>query len=350
MSETVNRRHFLRGSLMAGAAGFIGLEERTLQDAMAQGAGDRIVLPPHLSPATMPTGKLGSLTISRVVSGGNLLGGWAHSRDLLYVSPLMRAYNTEQKQHETFELLEQAGVNTVQVDLTQVEQVNKYKRERGGKLQIIASVRPLWGLWNQPAWDEIKKSIDLVIDMGVDTVYIHGGYADQLVKAAVEGGRQENIPYIGKIIEYVRAQGLPSGLGSHALEVPIACDREGIEPDYYFKTFHHDRYWSATPRQNRKPFSVDADREIDHGQTHDNIFDLGPEETAAYMMDKKQPWFAFKTLAAGAIDPESGFRYAFEHGADFIVVGMFDFQVVQNLTLATEILNDLEDRRRPWQA
>ena len=154
--------------------------------------------------------------------------------------------------------------------------------------------------------------------------------------------------FIGEIVAYIRSKGLPAGIGSHALEVPVECDRLGITPDFYFKTFHHDRYWSASPAEARKPFSVDKVRGIDHDAVHDNIYDLDWEATAAYMAEKEQPWFAFKTLCAGAIRPEDGFRFAFEHGADFIVVGMFDFQVVDNLNIAVNILNTLSDRERSW--
>jgi hypothetical protein len=348
MSCSVNRRQFLRGSLMAGAmTGFVSLEEQILVDSLARGEG-RVVERP--TPGEMPMGVLGNLKISRLISGGNLIGGWAHSRDLLYVSELMRAYNTEARQFDTFELNEEAGINTVQVDMTQVDIVNRYKQERGSKLQIITSVRPLWGLWTQPAWDQIKTDIDRVVDQGVDTVYIHGGYADRLVEAKVFQGRDENIPYIGQIIEYIKSKGVPAGLGSHALEVVKEADRAGIEPDYYFKTFHHDQYWSATPAQYRKPFTVDVERKLDPNEPHDNMYDLDPEATAAYMKTKKQPWFAFKTLAAGAIEPKSGFTYAFAGGADFIVVGMLDFQVAKDVTIFRETLASLEGRERPWCA
>ncbi|MEN6602964.1 MAG: hypothetical protein ABFD86_11170, partial [Bryobacteraceae bacterium] len=75
-----------------------------------------------------------------------------------------------------------------------------------------------------------------------------------------------------------------------------------------------------------------------------------PEETTAYMKDLTAPWIAFKTLAAGAIEPKVGFRYAFENGADFICVGMYDFQIVDDVNIALDTLNQRLDRRRVWRA
>ena len=56
----------------------------------------------------------------------------------------------------------------------------------------------------------------------------------------------------------------------------------------------------------------------------------------------------FKVLAAGAIRPEDGFRWAFQNGADFICVGMFDFQIVKDVNVAIETLAKLKDRKREW--
>lgn len=143
---------------------------------------------------------------------------------------------------------------------------------------------------------------------------------------------------------------LPRGrLGSHALEVPEACDAAGFQPDYYFKTFHHDQYWSATPKDRRKRFCVDGPRYLDHNEFHDNIFCIDPEPTIEYMQDKPVPWIAFKVLAAGAIPPKSGFKYAFENGADFVAVGMFDFEVAEDVRAACEVLRHVK-RDRPWRS
>ena len=62
----------------------------------------------------------------------------------------------------------------------------------------------------------------------------------------------------------------------------------------------------------------------------------------------KVPVMGFKVLAAGAIEPEDGMRWAFENGADFVCVGMFDFQIVNNVNVVFDILKNLPDRKREW--
>ncbi len=59
--------------------------------------------------------------------------------------------------------------------------------------------------------------------------------------------------------------------------------------------------------------------------------------------------FGVRLLAAGAIHPEEGFKYAFESGADFICVGMFDFLVAEDALTVKKTLDGL-NRSRPWRA
>ena len=44
-----------------------------------------------------------------------------------------------------------------------------------------------------------------------------------------------------------------------------------------------------------------------------------------------RPWIAFKVLGAGVVKPKDGFSLALKMGADFLTVGMFDFQVKENV-------------------
>ena len=85
-----------------------------------------------------------------------------------------------------------------------------------------------------------------------------------------------------------------------------------------------------------------------HDEYHDNMFCHNHEQTVAFMQDVKVPWIAFKVLAAGAIPPKVGFHYAFQSGADFICVGMFDFQVEEDAKLARQTITKATNRKRPW--
>jgi hypothetical protein len=53
-------------------------------------------------------------------------------------------------------------------------------------------------------------------------------------------------------------------------------------------------------------------------------------------------------MAAGALLPKQAFPYAFESGADFLCVGMYDFQIVEDVNLACDILSGDLKRSRPW--
>jgi hypothetical protein len=128
------------------------------------------------------------------------------------------------------------------------------------------------------------------------------------------------------------------------------CEKEGLQPDFYIKTLHHDRYWSAHPKENRRYMEMFEAESPQHDQYHDNMFCHNHEETVAFMQSVKVPWIAFKVLAAGAIPPEEGFRFAFDSGADFICVGMFDFQVRQDAAIARQAIAGARNRKRAWAA
>ncbi len=283
----------------------------------------------------LPKGKIGPHELSRLVAGGNLVGGWAHSRDLKYVHTLFKAYNTEKKVYETLMLAEKAGINAINIGFPTNALLAKYKKATGSTIKVISQIHP----------DMEKKdyfvNIDKAIDFGVDIVQIQGNQVDWLV-------RDNRIDVVEKMMDHIRKQGYTAGLASHTVDALIACEEAGIIPDYYMKTMHHDNYWSAHPRENRVAFEVDGKKHLDHNKFHDNCFCLFPDRTVEFVNRANVPVMGFKVLAAGAIDPEDGFNWAFSNGADFICVGMFDFQIVDDVNTTIKVLNNLSSRQRDW--
>jgi uncharacterized membrane protein YphA (DoxX/SURF4 family)/phosphoheptose isomerase len=283
----------------------------------------------------LPKGKLGNLQLSRLIMGGNLIGGWAHARDLLYAGSLFKAYNTEKKIYETLMLCEQAGVNCINIGFPTIQVMAKYKKLTGSKIKVITQV----GLKEKST--DIYEDVSVAIDNGMDVIQLQGNWCDWLV-------RDNRLDVIDKLMERIRSQGYIAGMGAHTIDSFIICEENGIIPDYYMKTMHHDNYWSAHPRENRKPFEVDGVASNDHNMFHDNCFCPFPERTVEFVNRTKVPVMGFKVLAAGAISPQDGFNWAFENGADFICVGMFDFQVVNDINICIETLQNLQNRQRGW--
>jgi len=285
----------------------------------------------------LPKGKIKDHQISRLILGGNLIGGWAHSRDLIYVPSLFKAYNTEKKIYETLMLAEEAGINTINIGYPTNTLMSKYKRMTGSKIKVISQVAP-----NMKTGD-IYEQINGAMDAGADILQVQGNWSDWCV-------RDKMPEVVAKMLDKMRSNGYTSGLGAHTVDSLMYYEELGIIPDYYMQTFHHDNYWSAHPKENRIAFEVDGEKSKDHNKFHDNLFCLFPEKTVDFVNRTKIPVMGFKVLAAGAIEPKDGFNWAFENGADFICVGMFDFQVVNDVNICLDTLKNLKNRKREWYA
>lgn len=330
--ESISRRGFLERSLVAGTAaavtGAVGPGPAKAEEPAEPAAG---AAPPD--PSAMPMGTIGKVKISRMLVGGNLIGGWMHARDLKYINRLFREYATEEKILQTLHLAAQHGINTVFE--TGGDFVERYNREYGGHMQFIPHIQVESDQSEASLRDHIQKQVDT----GACALYVWGVSGDSLIKVGA-------VEQLRLAVELAKKHDIPVGVGSHSLLVPMACEKHQIPCDFYVKTLHNDDYPSATPEELRKEFIW-----LDGGPGwYDNMWCINPEETIEFMKTVEKPWLAFKVLAAGAYTPREGFTYAFENGADFIAVGMFDFQVAENSELVVRVIRRAQDRPRPWRA
>ena len=324
MSSELNRRAFVAGSALVSAGAAFGLPLSGASSPARAADKPPAQQAPAAQPRGLPTGKIGNLQISRLILGGSPLQHYVHSRDLAYVHSLMAHYNTPAKILETLALAEQQGINTVVAHPSgpagnTIALLKRHREKHGGKMQwIIAPQEPI-----EAGLVRYGDQVQRLVDDGAEAIYVWGVQADALASRG-------QVDMIGKAVELIKPYGVPCGVGAHALNVIEACEKNKIPADFYIKTLHHHNYPSA---------------KLDY----DSNWCANPEQTIEFMKGVAKPWIAFKVLAAGAIPPQDGFRYALANGADFILAGMYDFELVQNVRIATETLGGVGPRRRPWR-
>jgi hypothetical protein len=188
----------------------------------------------------------------------NLIGGWAHSRDLIYVTILVKKYHTKQKVFETLFLGEKFGMNAIILNASLCPLIKSYWKETKGKIQFISDCAGV---------GDVEKGIQISIESGAAMCYIQGEITEKLLR------ENKSMEIVRNWIDKIKQHNVPAGIRAHSIEVIKQCVELGIKPDYWVKTLHHTNYWSARPNEER----------------HDNIWCVNPEETIRFMSTLEEP-------------------------------------------------------------
>lgn len=274
----------------------------------------------------MPVGRIGDVDFSRLMLGGNLISGHAHSRDLRYVATLMRRYNTEAKIGKTLEIAEAHDINVINTWVMD-DNSHLFKHwKRGGKMKWISQAR----LDASGGFSQFRRAVD----EGAVAVHMPGDTAEGLLA-------QGKFEKVGESVALIRSLKRVAGVAAHDFRVVMECERTKLDVDFYQATFHSHDYFTAPKPGEAKVLGE-----------NDNSWCSNPQLVVEFMAKVRKPWIAFKILAAGALPPRTAFPDAINRGADFILVGMFDWQIEENAKLAKRVIEatarSTTSRTRPW--
>jgi hypothetical protein len=110
--------------------------------------------------------------------------------------------------------------------------------------------------------------------------------------------------------------------------VVAACEQHGVDADFYVKTLHHHEYPSAKLNYDSMWCGPGRDGRVDAG---------GPET-----VDRLQGHGRRGHPSAECVP------LRVSHGVDFLLAGMFDYEIAEDVRITKSVLADLPPRPRPW--
>jgi hypothetical protein len=299
-----SRREFLRAAVGGAAA------------AASLGAAPDLVRAAAPAAAPIPTVQIGTFTITRLISGGNPIGGYSHATPDL--SSAMLEWFTPERTVAYLHRLEREGINTWQFDyFDYIANALRKAREEGSRIQFICVHHA-----------GRKGSMqDVIRDVNPVAIVHHGGATDTLFRQGKSGGVRD-------FVKRAKDLGVLAGVSTHNPDNVRRIVDEGWEADLFMTCFHN---LTRPVEEQRKKFGGAA--------AFDELFvDTDPIEMAKVVRETPKPCLVFKILAAGrrcgsAASLEEAFRFAYGNikKTDAVIVGMFPRykdQVKENADLA----------------
>ena len=238
--------------------------------------------------------KLGELTVSRFILGGNPQSGFSHLNEAM--DREMMDYFTAANMKALLRQAEGLGVTTHigRADHHIMRLLREHWAE-GGTMQWIAQTCPELGTPQRGAENGIRN--------GAKAAFIHGGQTDNYFA-------NNKLPDLAPVIAMIRDAGLPAGVAAHRPEALEWVD-EHLDVDFYMCC-----YYNPTPR-DQSAEHVRGAREWFHDADRDRM-----TETIQHL---SKPAIHYKILACSRNEPRAAFRYAASklRPQDAVCVGIY---------------------------
>jgi hypothetical protein len=252
-----------------------------------------------LNPGKMPKIKLGGVPVSRLIMGGNPIGGYSHRGRML--SDIMKEWYTDDRILELLHHAEACGITTWQTGLGKelADVWLRYKRE-GGKMNLIVLTR-----LDDP---ETIKWLATVKPMAL----IHHGEVTDIM------WREGRIDTLIPQLEAVRNAGMKVAVSTHNPDCLRYMDKHQWDVDFFLTCFYEiskkQKHWKE---------------DLGWQPLHEVYPEPAPATMTAAVRDVSKPCLGFKILAAGRVEKEEAieqaYKFAFDNikQTDGVIVGMF---------------------------
>ena len=273
----------------------------------------------------LPTVKIGSHDVTRLICGGNPFSGFSHmdadmDRDMVnfYTMPQLQA---------TLDECWRCGINTFQ-SRGDRHQTRMYLEHQlaGGQMQWIAQTAS--------EFRSIEANIAEIARYKPIAIYHHGSHTDN----SWHTGRIDDV---ADIVKCIKDKGIAAGLGTHIPEVVTYAEDKGWETDFYMCCFYNlARGYKSAPAAEQDAYARDKFAPGD------------PDQMARVMRAVAKPCIGFKIMAASrnCSTPDQvreTFVQALERikPIDIVDVGMFQKyknQVAENAQFVRQVLGQAQ--------
>jgi hypothetical protein len=220
----------------------------------------------------VPTVRLGTLEVSRLIMGGNPFSGFSHQSKERDAE--MRAWYTDDRIIETLFSAEALGLTAVVLrgDEHIARCLAEYWR-RGGTMRWVAQTAS-----QAPTQQD---GVRFCVDHGASACFVHGGIVDNYLAQ----GREDDLV---AAVRLIRDLGLPNGIAGHEVG-DFRFAEQHLDLDFYMACYYNPTSRAASPHH-----------------VHGAEERFAPEDRAervALIQTLSRPAIHYKVLAAGRIPP-----------------------------------------------